>query len=292
MLNGLPGALRLLSKRAMRMQLGSPDDPEMVRLHVETYEPAQGAESSPTVVLCHGFGGSARNFRPQARALGQSVRFVLYDARGHARSDGPRAQSIERAFSLGSLVDDLARVVDGAQTSTVVLGGLSMGAATALAFALAYPERVSGLLIASYPNASVAFRNWALGFAACIAERGLDSAGEMYVWGQDSRFDVAAKALIRQGFLEHSEAALIGLLRDCLANLEPVELMSERLEALRIPTRVVVGAEDAGSFEPSKLLSRLIPGAKLSVLAGAGHVVNLERASAFNEELRQLIFQP
>src|SRR5690349_2261051 len=46
------------------------------RLHVER----QG--SGPAVVLAHGFGGSARNFRPQARALADACTLLTYDARG------------------------------------------------------------------------------------------------------------------------------------------------------------------------------------------------------------------
>ncbi|HEU4429304.1 MAG TPA: alpha/beta fold hydrolase, partial [Myxococcota bacterium] len=49
-------------------------------LHVETH----GA--GPGLVLAHGFGGSARNWRPQLRALKDAYRLHVYDARGHARS--------------------------------------------------------------------------------------------------------------------------------------------------------------------------------------------------------------
>jgi pimeloyl-ACP methyl ester carboxylesterase len=48
-----------------------------VALHVD----AEGA--GPSIVLAHGFGGSARNFRPQSRALSPTHRVVRYDARGH-----------------------------------------------------------------------------------------------------------------------------------------------------------------------------------------------------------------
>jgi pimeloyl-ACP methyl ester carboxylesterase len=55
-----------------------------LRLHVER----QGT-AAPPVVLAHGFAGSARNFRVQARALSSEASVVTYDARGHARSEAP-----------------------------------------------------------------------------------------------------------------------------------------------------------------------------------------------------------
>jgi pimeloyl-ACP methyl ester carboxylesterase len=166
-----------------------------------------------------------------------------------------------------------------------------MGAATALSYTLRHPEQIAGLLLAAYPNPNDAMRNWALSFADSIEAQGLSNAGEQYVWGDCSRFDPQARALIKQGFLEHSEVSLVGLLRGCLAQLTPIDAMAERLSMLALPTRIVVGENDAGSIESSAQLARLIPRASLSVLAKAGHVVNLESVSEFNEELRQLISQ-
>src|SRR4029077_2169460 len=84
----------------------------------------------PVVVLAHGFAGSARNFGPQARALRPRFRVVRYDARGHARSEAP---DDPLAYTPETFADDLGRVLD---PGSAVVGGLSMGAATALRFAL------------------------------------------------------------------------------------------------------------------------------------------------------------
>jgi pimeloyl-ACP methyl ester carboxylesterase len=216
---------------------------------------------------------------------------VLYDARGHARSVAKQATTAASAFDLAALVADLHDVIEGFGATRVILGGLSLGAATALAYALEFPERVSGLLLAAYPSPSAAYRSWAVEFAESIERDGLLRAGDVFVWGESSRFDSQAKALIRQGFLEHSPAALTAILRQTLAVLQPVEQLGSLLCEVRIPTRIVVGADDAASVEPCRQLARLIPHANLSVLEGAGHVVNLERVTEFNEELTRLVFQ-
>lgn len=262
------------------------------KLHVESFEYAPGlgvdgsASVPATVVLCHGFGGSARNFRPQARAVRGRARVVLYDMRGHARSEKPLAVD---AYRYDCLVEDLGLVVDEFAAGKVIVGGLSLGAAVALDFALRRPDRVAGLMLAAYPASPDELESWALEFAQAIDELGLEMAGERHVWGAASRFDEQARQLIRMGFMEHSPWALTALLRRSLATLGAIEDRTNQLQSIRVPTRIVVGGDDAGSIGPCRRLARLIPESSLSVFEGAGHVVNLACATEFNEELDRLI---
>ena len=85
-------------------------------LHVEV------SGSGENVLLAHGFGGSARNFGPQRRALRGRYRAILYDARGHARSGAPEAA---RDYTLECFVSDLGRVLDQAGARRAVVGGLT-----------------------------------------------------------------------------------------------------------------------------------------------------------------------
>src|SRR5256885_5508360 len=112
------------------------------RLHVEV----EGG--GPVVVLAHGFGGSARNFLSQARALRDRYRIVRFDARGHARSEAPAEAS---AYTPEAFVADLGRVLDQVGARAAIVGGLSMGAGTVLRFALAHPGRVQGLVLPPLP---------------------------------------------------------------------------------------------------------------------------------------------
>jgi len=239
------------------------------------------------VLLCHGFGGSARNFRVQARALESRFRVTLFDLRGHARSPAPEGAE---AYRLPALLADLAELVEAAGTP-LILGGLSLGAKLALDFALAEPGKVRALLLASYPSSGEEpkRRAWALGFAEAIDARGLDEAGAQFVWGERSRFDPKGAALIRQGFLEHSPQALAHILREVLASSPSPRTLAPGLQALSIPTCVVAGSDDPESLEPCRELARLLPQAELHVLEGAGHVVNLVKPAEFNDLLRSFL---
>ncbi len=252
------------------------------KLHIESLG------SGPALVLAHGFGGSARNFRPQARALQDALRVVTYDARGHARSEAPPDAAL---YTLAELAGDFARVAEQASAEPLLAGGLSLGAATALDFALRQPERVRGLVLAAYPSGATtpdsARRRWALGFADAIGERGLDQAGSEFVWGARSRFDPKGAELIRQGFLEHPPHAVQAILRGVLAELPPPEARAAELARLDVPALVIVGADDSESLAPSNELARLLPRAKLAVIADAGHVVNLIKPAEFNALVRE-----
>lgn len=250
-----------------------------VRLHIEV----EG--TGPVVLLAHGFAGSARNLGPQARALRQRYTVVRYDARGHARSEAP---DDPRAYTMDALVADMNAVLEQVGAAEAVVGGVSMGAVTALVFALAHPERTRGLVVAGLPSSTGSgggLAHIALPFAESIATDGLEVAGERYVWGPGSGFDEPDARLVRQGFLEHPPYALVHLLRGVVAHWPEMRGVGERLAGLRLPILVVAGERDAGAVESSRALVAAAPQAQLVVVPGAGHLVNLEQPKRFNEAL-------
>jgi pimeloyl-ACP methyl ester carboxylesterase len=169
-----------------------------------------------------------------------------------------------------------------------VVGGLSMGAAVALALARAHPASVRALVLASFPpgrGGGAGASHHAQGFADAIEREGLEAAGARFVWGPDSGLDERGAALVRQGFLEHTRHGLAGTLRGFLADLPPVEEIAEELASVAIPTLVVAGALDAPSLAACRALAAALPDARLEVIPGAGHVVNLARPAAFDAAL-------
>jgi len=253
------------------------------RLHVE----AEGR--GPLLVLGHGFGGSARNFRGQARALADAARVMRFDARGHARSEAPDDPA---AYTPAAFVADIGRVLDGAGARDGIVGGLSMGAGIALRFALAHPERTRGLVLAAFPPgadrpggyAAVAER-----FADRIERDGLEAAGAEFVWGPDSGLDAGGAALVRRGFLEHRAAAMAHVLRGVIAAQPTVAELVPDLARVQAPTLVIVGARDRISLDASRALARALPHAEIVEVADAGHLVNLARPAEFNAAVARFL---
>ncbi len=255
------------------------------RLHVDV----EGAAAGPVVLLAHGFGGSARNFGPQARALRDRYRVVRYDARGHGRSDAPSDPS---AYTPATFVDDMRRVLDEVGAERAVVGGLSMGAGIALRFALADPDRVRGLVLCAFPpgtDDADGFASKAPSFADTIERDGLEVAGHRYVWGPSTHLDSSAVGFVRQGFLEHPPHGLALALRGVVAKQPPLAAMHAELAVIRTPMLVVVGSEDRPSLRASRALAAAVPHARLVVVPGAGHVVNLQKPDAVSAAIREFV---
>jgi pimeloyl-ACP methyl ester carboxylesterase len=106
------------------------------------------AGEGPPIVLCHGITATRRYVVHGSRALERAGhRVVTYDARGHGESDpAPPGQG----YGYPELVADLGAVVAAeveAGGERPIVGGHSMGAQTAVAFALADPGRVAALIV-------------------------------------------------------------------------------------------------------------------------------------------------
>ena len=106
----------------------------------------ESAGEGPPVVLCHGITATRRYVVHGSRALERAGhRVVAYDARGHGESDpAPAGQG----YGYPELVGDLEAVIAATVgEGRLVLAGHSMGAHTAVAYALRHPERVAGLVV-------------------------------------------------------------------------------------------------------------------------------------------------
>ncbi len=256
--------------------------PGDVPLHLEVH----GA--GLPLVLMHGFGGSARNFRPQSRALRDRYRVAHFDVRGHARSGAPEDAA---AYAPEHFVADVERVLDHLGAARAVVGGLSMGSGIAIRFTLVHPERVCGLVVAA-PQPGAAERgqaHWARDFADAIERDGLEAAGERYAWGPRSGFDPQAARMIRMGFLEHPPHGLAHTLRELIAVQPAAVEQAAALAALEVPVLVVVGDADPVSLAPARALAAALPKARLVVVEGAGHVVNLAAPKPFDAALRAFL---
>jgi pimeloyl-ACP methyl ester carboxylesterase len=135
-------------------------------------EEADSDPARPPIVLLHGLTATRRYVVMGSRLLERSgYRVIAYDARGHGRS-GPAPDP--SAYGYERLARDLGAVLDSLQISHAALAGASMGAQTALRFALEYPERVTalGLVTPAFdPGAS-------LGASALAGEGDMEGGSE------------------------------------------------------------------------------------------------------------------
>ena len=96
------------------------------------------------LVLVHGLGYDRRGWGPMPGLLARDFRVVLFDNRGVGESDVP-----EGPYAVPQMAADVAAVLDDAGIETTNVFGVSLGGFVAQEFALAYPDRVRKLVLAS-----------------------------------------------------------------------------------------------------------------------------------------------
>lgn len=199
---------------------------------------------------------------------------ITHDYRGTGKSSRPTTQ-----YSCEDFVDDAAALLDHLNAGPAILLGHSMGGRVAMLMALKYPAKVKKLIVASVgPGFSSAPP---IPFKMCK---------EMAEWGYEKYVrEHTIQVGFTDGFVKAHSDRVETFFRARLANLCPVEFYlrhvlarqshntSARLKDIRVPTLVMVGAEegDPGSaishLASSEILAKNIPGAKFVVLPGQKH---------------------
>jgi len=226
--------------------------------------------AGPPMILLHGASSSGReDYAAQIPLFSKSFRIYLPDARGHAstRWDGPAG------IAAADLVADLLGFADALRLTTFHLVGFSLGAMTALRFAVRFPARLRtlvliGLSVEREPRTSV-------------ARRVLDP-------GRIERDDPAwAAELARRHDPVQGAGAWRGLLEAIVADVaNQREITPGELRAVELPAMVVLGDRDP--FTPVGQawgLQRQLPDARLLVVPGCGHEVMVRRPAMFNEAM-------
>ena len=118
---------------------------DRVKIYYETH-----GDGTP-LVLAYGIGGNADLWDVNVPALAARHRLVLWEPRGHARSDSPEDPS---RYSFERWVADMRAVMDAVGLRRAHVGGLSLGAGIATRFTLRYPARVRSLVITNSSSAA------------------------------------------------------------------------------------------------------------------------------------------
>jgi 3-oxoadipate enol-lactonase len=254
------------------------------RLYYEVH-----GEGDPLVIVM-GLGGDLLAWARQIPEFAKTYRVIAVENRDVGRSsyaDGP--------YEIADMADDTLAVVDELGIDDFHLLGVSMGGAISQQIALKAPERVRTLTLCV---------TWGGGGRYMQVRSRL--LGEIY---KRLSHEEQVEFLMLQGmseqFYENADAAA-WLKRMILSNPNPQETegwvrqleacgrhdVRDRLADLAMPVHVV-GAEHDGMVPPWKSteLAELIPGAKLTMLPGAAHLVNIEDADAFNAAVLEFLGQ-
>jgi pimeloyl-ACP methyl ester carboxylesterase len=225
-------------------------------------------EGTP-IVLCHGLTASRRYVVHGSRFLERAGhRVIAYDARGHGESEpAPAGQS----YGYPELIGDLERVVEAeVGEERFLLAGHSMGAHTAVGYALAHPERLSGLVVigptytGEVGDAKLAYWD---GLATALQAGGIDSFVEYLVResGMAEAWREPVARVSRERMELHRDlGAIARALRETPAS-RPFGSRAD-LAGLDVPTLVVASGDEADPGHPyavAEAYARALPRARL-----------------------------
>jgi 3-oxoadipate enol-lactonase len=238
-----------------------------------------GPADGPVVVLSNSLGTTLAMWEPQLPALAEQFAVLRYDHPGHGDGRGaPTARSVE------ALARGLLAVLDERGLERVSFCGLSLGGAVGMWLAMHAPERIDRLALACTSMRFGSAENW-LKRAATVRAEGMDVIADaiLTLWftPQTHRERPELVRAYRAMMVSADPEGYAGCC-EALAGWEP----GDGLSAIEAPTLVLAGSEDpATPPAQAEAIRDRIPGARLHVLPGAGHLANIEQPDAFSRLL-------
>jgi proline iminopeptidase len=262
--------------------------------------------AGPPLLLLHGGPGLWSDFDGVIALVDDLATVATFDQRGCGRSTG------SGPYTLRGAIADIEAVREHLGYEHWTVGGHSWGAALALAYALAHPERTSALLYISGTGIAM---DWRTEYRAERARRltleqqgrldalpalrdaatpgseewaTLDDEANVLAWSRDfadrSRAVELATGLLRPGLHPNFEANR-ALMADWDAYLAAGGI-EERLRALDVPALVIHGDGDPRPASAVDPVAAALPRGEFALIEGAGHFPWIEQPDAFRGVLR------
>jgi len=232
---------------------------------------SEGALGAASLVFVNALGTDFRIWDDIVAPLARRYRILRYDKRGHGLSE-----SIPGDAGIDDYARDLAALMDERGIGPATIVGLSIGGLIAQEIYRQRPDLVASLVLCDTAVKIGADEMWTARIAE-VEEGGIEAIadGTMQRWfSADFRARRSVELAGWRAMLTRTPVA--DYLQACRAirhaDLRPFA------GAIRVPTLCVVGDEDGSTPAPLvREMSKLIGGAKFEVIAGAGHLPNLER---------------
>jgi len=251
-----------------------------IRLYYEV-----AGEGDP-IVFIHGLGSSARDWEYQVPFFAPRYRVVVFDVRGHGRSDKPPGP-----YSVPLFAQDTAALIRALEAAPAHVVGISMGGMIALQLAVDEPALVRSLVVVnSGPELVVrTFRERLMILQRFLIVRllGMRKMGEVL---SQRLFPRPDQAPLRQMFVERWAENDPRAYREAMRALVGWSV-ADRLGDIRCPTLVIASDQDYTPVSAKEAYVARMPNARLVVIPNAHHAVTVERPDEFNQVLLDFLAQ-
>lgn len=236
------------------------------------------------VLLIHGLGSSSADWELQLPALTPGYRVIAVDLRGHGRSTKPSGP-----YSLEMFAGDVAALIEALDIGPCHVVGLSLGAMTALELSATRPDLVRSAVVV---NAGPDFVPRTLKERAMVWQRltlvrtvGLATLGKLVA---DRTLPDEDQAELRERVAEviadNDKAAYLASMRAIVG-----WSVVDRLGQITSPMLVVASELDYTPVASKQPIVDEARDARLTVVAGARHLLPIEKPHEFNEILNTFL---
>jgi 3-oxoadipate enol-lactonase len=235
-----------------------------------------GPEDAPVVVLVHAIGASMQMWAPQVHALSADHRVISVDLRGHGGSPvkpGP--------YAMRELAGDVIAVLDRHGIERASVCGLSLGGMVALTMAAIAPDRIDKLVAAcvvAVPAAPAAWHER----AQKVLAGGTPAVSDLVIerWGYRDRAPEVAQ-LVRDMLAATAPEGYAGAC-EAIADMD----LRPALPLVAAPSLLLAGSDDpAAPLSVAHEMAAAMPDARVDMIEGAAHLLNVEAAAATNEAI-------
>lgn len=229
----------------------------------------RSGRGGPCVVFIHGLGCDQNHWDDVIAHLGRGFDTLTYDLRGHGLSGASSRHGII------DLADDLIRLIEALGLRDVILCGSSVGGMVAQSFAARRPELLRAAILSNTATRIGTPDRWQSRIDA-VAAGGLESIADaaLGLWFPPGYADTHpdAWALLRRTFCRTPAE---GYIATCAA-LRDTDL-ADAASGIAVPILCIAGTEDRSvPVETVAALAGAIPGSRLEVLDGIGHLPALQ----------------
>ena len=240
------------------------------------------------IVFVHEFAHDLKSWEPQLRYFSRRYRCIAYNARGYPPSDVPASPA---QYSQAIAADDIAGVMRDLGIRKAHIIGCSMGGYATLHFGLRHASLARSLTVigagyGSDPDKRAQFLRDTEVMARRFEMLGTPEAIKVYQIGparvQLQNKDPRAFQEFCETFAGHSALGSANTLRGVQAKRPTIYSLERGLANMKVPTHIWSGDEDNNCLDPGLFIKRVCPAARLTVVPGTGHAVNVEEPDTFN----------
>jgi 3-oxoadipate enol-lactonase len=237
----------------------------------------EGKKGAPCVVLSHSIMTDLHVWDAQIEALRDRFQVLRFDTRGHGGSVANAPP-----YNMQTLVQDVVRILDFHHIDKAHFVGLSLGGMIGYGLALSHPDRVASLVASSSrADAPDVFRaGWDERIAA-VRAGGMEALAMPTVGRWFTPEFTAAHPATCEHIAEMIKRTLVQGFEGCARALQGLDYLPE-IGRIRVPALLIAGACDGTIPDDMRNIHAQIAQSRFEVIAGSGHLPNVDNAAEFN----------